>query len=52
MDAEAFDALYNMCRPHIRSSLQHPREVLAAVALNQIGTAATCRGQEVFFGLA
>ncbi|KAF4041946.1 hypothetical protein GN244_ATG05770 [Phytophthora infestans] len=51
MDAQVFDALFARCKVHIRSSLNHQREVLA-IALHWIGTASTCRSQEVIFDLA
>lgn len=51
MDVEAFDALFELCQPHIDTAVNIPQDVLA-VALHWIGTASTCRGQEVLFDLA
>ncbi|OWZ02834.1 hypothetical protein PHMEG_00025537 [Phytophthora megakarya] len=50
MDVAAFDASFELCQPFIVDTVRYQREVLA-VALNWIGTAATCRSQEVFFDL-
>ncbi|OWY98469.1 Nuclease HARBI1 [Phytophthora megakarya] len=50
MDVAAFDALFELCQPFIVDTVRSQREVLA-VALNWIGTAATCRSQEVLFDL-
>ncbi|KAG7377380.1 hypothetical protein PHYPSEUDO_011750 [Phytophthora pseudosyringae] len=46
MDSETFDPLFELYQDHIDKSVRDRREVLA-VALNWIGTAATCRAQEV-----
>ncbi|KAF1777066.1 hypothetical protein JG687_00018285 [Phytophthora cactorum] len=49
---QAFDAISELCPPHIRRFLEHHDEVLA-VALNWMGDmSAPCRAQEVLFGMA
>ncbi|OWZ01091.1 hypothetical protein PHMEG_00027596 [Phytophthora megakarya] len=50
MDVAAFDALFELCQPFIVDTVRSQRELLA-VALNWIGTAATCRSQEALFDL-
>ncbi|POM74325.1 DNA polymerase IV [Phytophthora palmivora] len=46
MDAQAFDALFERCKPFISDTVRDQRELLA-VALIWIGTGATCRAQEL-----
>ncbi|OWZ18665.1 Nuclease HARBI1 [Phytophthora megakarya] len=51
MSAQAFDELFKLCQPCISGSVRGQCELLG-VALNWIGTAATCRAQEVLFDLS
>ena len=51
MDKQAFDDLYEVCKPYLSSKIKYHEEVLA-VTLDWLGRAASCRDQETKFRMA